>query len=56
LEPLEDRRLLATVSALHDVSVVDAKTTLREAILAASSVETIDFAVALAASGPATIQ
>ena len=55
-EPLEERRLLATVNALHDVSLADAETTLREAILAASPGETIDFAAALTEDGPATIQ
>src|SRR5688572_13743400 len=55
-EPLEDRRLLATVNVLHDVSVIDAEMTLREAILAASPGETINFAAALTAGGPAKIQ
>src|SRR5687768_5758899 len=57
IEPLEERRLLATVNTLSDVIDDDDElTTLREAILAASPGETIDFAASLTSSGPATIE
>ena len=61
LEPLEDRRLLAvvTVTTLADtVDFNDGVTSLREAIFATNTVpgaDTIDFAPALTAGGPATI-
>ena len=61
LEPLEDRRLLAlvTVTTLGDtVDFNDGVTSLREAIFAANTVpgaDTIEFAPALTAGGPATI-
>jgi CSLREA domain-containing protein len=60
-EPLEDRRLLAvvTVDTLDDsVNLGDGHTSLREAIFATNTVpgpDTINFAPALTASGPATI-
>jgi len=60
-EPLEDRRLLAvvTVNTLSDVTDLnDNLTTLREAIFATNLVpgaDTITFAPALTANGPATI-
>src|SRR5262245_40643722 len=60
-EPLEDRRLLAvvTVNTLSDTTDFnDGLTTLREAIFATNIVQgadTINFAPALTASGPATI-
>lgn len=60
LEPLEDRHLLAiTVTTLADtVDFNDGATSLREAIFAANTVpgaDTIHFAPALTAAGPATI-
>src|SRR5262245_12116563 len=59
LELLEDRRLLSiTVNTLIDEadgSIVDGDISLRDAIAAAPSGETIDFAPALTSSGPATI-
>ena len=61
LEPLEDRRLLAlvTVTTLNDtVDFNDGVTSLREAIFATNLVggaDTIEFAPALTAGGPATI-
>jgi CSLREA domain-containing protein len=61
MEPLEDRRLLAvvTVTTLDDtVDFNDGVTSLREAIFAANLVpgaDTIEFAPALTAGGPATI-
>jgi CSLREA domain-containing protein len=61
LEALEDRRLLAgiTVTTLADtVDFNDGVTSLREAIFAANTVpgpDTIEFAPALTANGPATI-
>lgn len=61
IEPLEDRRLLAvvTVNTLSDTTNLnDNLTTLREAIFATNLVpgaDTIDFAPALTANGPATI-
>lgn len=60
-EPLEDRRLLAvvTVDTLSDtVDFNDGHTSLREAIFATNTVpgaDTINFAPALTANGPATI-
>jgi fibronectin-binding autotransporter adhesin len=60
-EPLEDRRLLAvvTVDTLADtVDFNDGHTSLREAIFATNTVpgaDTINFAPALTAGGPATI-
>ena len=60
-EPLEDRRLLAvvTVDTLADtVDFNDGHTSLREAIFATNTVpgaDTINFAPALTANGPATI-
>jgi CSLREA domain-containing protein len=59
-EPLEDRRMLSiTVTTTSDVvDVNDGVTSLREAIFAANTVsgaDTIDFAPALTANGPATI-
>jgi hypothetical protein len=60
-EPLEDRRLLATVTvttALDTVDFNDGLTSLREAIFATNLVageDTIDFAPALTAGGLATI-
>ncbi len=60
-EPLEDRRLLAvvTVNTVDDtVNFNDGLTSLREAIFATNLVggaDTIDFAPALTANGPATI-
>jgi hypothetical protein len=60
-EPLEDRRLLATVTvttALDTVDFSDGLTSLREALFATNLVagpDTIDFAPALTLSGPATI-
>ena len=61
LEPLEDRRLLAlvTVTTVDDtIDFTDGVTSLREAIFATNTVpgaDTIDFAPALTAAGPATI-
>ena len=59
IEPLEERRLLAiTVSTLVDEadgSIVDGDISLRDAIALAPSGETINFAAALTAGGPATI-
>src|SRR5262245_32805007 len=59
LEPLEDRRLLSiTVNTLVDEadgSIVDGDISLRDAIAAAPSGETIDFAPALTSGGAATI-
>src|SRR5262245_33196631 len=59
LEPLEDRRLLSiTVNTLVDEadgSIVDGDISLRDAIAAAPSGETIDFSAALTSGGPATI-
>lgn len=61
IEPLEDRRLLAvvTVNTLSDTTNLnDNLTTLREAIFATNLVpgaDTIDFAPALTANGPAVI-
>ncbi len=60
-EPLEDRRLLAvvTVDTLADtIDFNDGHTSLREAIFATNTVpgaDTINFAPALTANGPATI-
>jgi hypothetical protein len=60
-EPLEDRRLLATVTvttALDTVDFSDGLTSLREALFATNLVagpDIIDFAPALTAGGPATI-
>jgi len=60
-EPLEDRRLLATVTvttALDTVDFSDGLISLREAIFATNLVggtDTIDFAPALIENGPATI-
>ncbi len=58
VEPLEDRRLLSiTVNTLVDEldgSIVDGDVSLRDALLAATPFETINFAPALTAGGPAT--
>ena len=59
IEPLEDRRLLSiTVNTLADEldgSVVDGDVSLRDALLAATPFETIDFAPSLFYSGPTTL-
>jgi hypothetical protein len=57
-EPLEDRRLLTiTVDTLvdEDDGIAIGDISLRDAIAAAAANETIDFAAALTAAGPATI-
>src|SRR4051794_39697613 len=56
IEPLEDRRVLATiiVDTLVDGTGVPG-TSLREAIIAAAANDTINFAASLTSGGPATI-
>ena len=59
IEPLEDRRVLSlTVNTLVDEadgSIVDGDISLRDAIAVAPAGETIDFAPALTAGGPASL-
>ena len=49
MEPLEVRRLLSTVvvNTLQDVTANDGKTSLREAVAAANSGDTVSFATSL---------
>src|SRR3954469_3239053 len=58
-EPLEDRRLLAiTVNTLTDEldgNIFDGDVSIRDALLAATPFETINFDSALTAGGPATL-